>query len=485
MSDVLFTPPEPEGRIHSIEPRLGSHRTVVQTASYGEILRLAIPLILSSTGVMIMQTMDGIFLSHYSELAIAAMGPGSLASWLAICLFVGTAGYTSALIAQYVGANKHERVGAIVWQGLYLSLFFGALVMLLSVFSTDIFRWVGHPPELVEQESQFFRVTCWGAPIFMINSALSGFFSGRGNNTPLMFIQLSGLAVNGILSYSLVFGKFGFPEWGVTGAATATVSAQVFVAVLLFLLFIFNKDSERFGTRRSFRLDMPLLRKLMKFGLPAGFRMWVEILAWTAFVIYIGRIGTAEVAATSLSFRLNGLAFFPVLGFGQAISILVGQAQGQGRSDLAQRGTWRGMVLVLGYMTFASIGFWFFPIPLCNLFMTGEVAHAGSIDPHKIQLLIVDILKFVAIYSTLDGINLTIVSALQGAGDTSWTLIVSAILHIGFLFLLAILDYFKMGLYVEWTAATIFIMSQAVIWVWRFQQGKWKSIQVVEHGPEE
>src|SRR5689334_14225613 len=87
--------------------------------SYREILTLTGPLILSSTGLMLMHFVDAVFLARHSEQAIAIAGPSSMAAYMLLGFFIGVAGYTSTFVAQYVGAGRPERASAAVWQGMY------------------------------------------------------------------------------------------------------------------------------------------------------------------------------------------------------------------------------------------------------------------------------------------------------------------------------------------------------------------------------
>jgi MATE family multidrug resistance protein len=109
--------------------------------------------------------------------------------------------------------------------------------------------------------------------------------------------------------------------------------------------------------------------RLLRFGLPNGFRFALELLAWTAFLSYIGRLGTPELAASNLAFRINTIAFFPALGLSIAVATLVGHAQGAGRPDLAEKSTYRGMVLTELWMVLSAAIFVLFARQLFGVFL--------------------------------------------------------------------------------------------------------------------
>jgi multidrug resistance protein, MATE family len=453
------------------------------SASYWGIIKLATPLILSMSGVMLMQFIDAIFLSWYSADAIAAVVPAGMAAMLLSSAFSGTAGYTSTFVAQYVGARRPEQVAAVVWQGIYFSIGSGIVLALFAFSANPIFSWVGHADAIRIMEVRFFSISCWGAFFFVAASALTGFFSGRGETRVVMIVNVVGLFVNAILDYTLIFGKFGFPRLGITGAALATVGAQALVALIFGILFLRRHNRAEWRTWRERAFNAVLLKRLVFFGFPGGIRFTVEITAWTVFVFFIGRIGPIDLAATNIAWRINGIAFFPVIGLAQAVAILVGNAQGAGRPDISFKATMRGTLISQGWMVIMATIFIVFPQQLFGIFVTADAVPQESLlqFAHIGEVL----LRFVALYCLLDACNYVFVNALVAAGDTRWTLWASVILNVVFVAALLAADVWARTLMTEWTIATVFVMLQALIWFARFLQGKWKTLQVIEPAVEE
>jgi len=451
--------------------------------TYGEVLKLALPLMLSQTGFMLMHAVDAYFLSKYSRAAIAASVPAGMTGFTVMGLFIGAAGYVSTFVAQYYGAGRTERVGAAVWQGIYFSLLTGALCACSGFLADPLFAFFGHTPEVRELESAYFKVMCWSAPAAIVASALSGFFSGLGATRVLMFAQLAGFVVNGVLSYLLIFGKCGCPELGAVGAAAAAGIAQATICVLLFARFLTRTHREKFGTWSGRAFNGELFVRLLRFGFPSGLRLVVEIAGWTVFLLFVGRVGEAELAATNIAWRLNGFAFFPILGLSTAISTLVGQAQGQGDSERARQCVMRGLVLAETWMLLGAALFVGFARPLYGLFQTEAPAEAeqfGQIVEFGAMLML-----FVGVYCISDGLNYVFLGALQGAGDTRWTFAATLVITAIFFGGLWLVDYFQGGLYGLWAVATAFIVLQAGVWWLRFHGGKWKTMRVIEPEPTE
>ncbi len=440
-----------------------------------EILKLAVPLILSMIGLVLMQFVDALFLAWYSKEALAAVVPAGMASSLIISPFQGTAMFTSTLVAHYVGAKRQGRAFAATWQGIYFSAVSGFIVFLIGFAAEPLFNWVAHSEHIRLLEQRYFAILCWFSFTTICGSALSGFFSGRGYTATLAIVQLTGLAVNTILDYCLIFGYWGFPELGIDGAAYATVIAQGWVALILFILFIRSRQTSGHPWNdRGFELK--LFQRLLHFGIPNGLRFAFEMLAWTLFIFFIGRIGDNELAASNIVFRINGFAFFPIIGLGQAVGVLVGQAQGAGNINKTVKLTYTGFYLAEIWMIVIAAILVLFPFNILNLF-NGN----GVVDTYQsITALGVVLLRFVAVYSLLDACNIIFVSSLQSAGDTRWTMIFSIVSNCSFLGVLMVADYLKVSIWFQWTTATIFVMVAAITWLIRFRLGRWKNIRVIE-----
>ena len=188
--------------------------------------------------------MDRMFLSWYSPDALAAAMPTSILSFTLISLFMGTSMYTSTFVAQYIGANRPERVGPAVWQGIYFSIVGGVIVALFSIFADPIFKLIGHESNIQELESEYWVYLTISGIFPIATGAMAGFFNGRGKTYPVMWASFVATAVNIILNYCLIFGNFGLPEMGIGGAGLATaISTMVNLIILTSLVFNKKNDS--------------------------------------------------------------------------------------------------------------------------------------------------------------------------------------------------------------------------------------------------
>lgn len=149
---------------------------------YRSVLSIAVPLILSTGAWSILHFVDRMFLTWYSPEAIAAAMPAGMLNFTIMSLFLGTAGYVTTFVAQYHGSGQHQRIGPVLWQGIYIAVAGGILHLLLIPLAGPIFRFVGHEPLVQEYEIIYFQVLCLGATPAIASSAISGFFYRKGQS---------------------------------------------------------------------------------------------------------------------------------------------------------------------------------------------------------------------------------------------------------------------------------------------------------------
>jgi MATE family multidrug resistance protein len=447
-----------------------------------ELLRLALPLILSNSFWTLQIFIDRMLLNQYSIKASAAAMPAILLFWTPMALLQFTANYATTFVAQYYGAGRPQRIGPAVWQVLYFSLAAGLAFLGLLPLTESLVALGGHSTEVQELEATYFRCLCFVTLPTLVVASVNSFFAGRGDSWTVLLVNAVGLVVNGLLDYVWIFGRWGFPEWGIAGAGWATVvSAYASAAVALTLLFR-RRFRDEYHTLSGWRFERELFGRLMRFGLPNGLQWMLDGLAFTAFVFLIGWWGDAELAAANITFSINMVAVLPMLGIGQAVEILVGQRLGQDRPDLAERSTWTGFKLAWLYMSVIAVLYAL--VPEVFLYFFEPTNESALKDWPAVQRLVPVLLRFVAVYSLFDSMNMTFSFALRGAGDTRFVTAVALALA----WPIMVLPtwgawYFQWGLYWAWGFASAYVIALGFTFLLRFRAGKWKSMRVIEAAP--
>ncbi|MFM7150482.1 MAG: MATE family efflux transporter [Gemmataceae bacterium] len=316
-------------------------------ASTREMWRLAWPFILSNSCWTLQIVLDRILLSRSSTEAVGAGISAVMMFWSALSLFQWTTMYATTFVAQYTGAGQPHRVGAIIGQALWFAVLAGLGFLFLIPLANLLVGFAGHSPQLQRLEAVYFRCLCFSALPFLVTAATSSFFAGRGESFMVLIINVAGLLVNGFWAVVLIFGYLGFPAMGIAGAGWATVFGTATSAIVSLILMFRPVYIKEFGILSGLAWNRKLFGRLMHFGLPQGVGTCLESLAFSAFLIFVGRLGESDLAATSIACTLNLVAFLPMMGIGQAVEVLVGQHLGGNRPVAAERAAWTGSLISL------------------------------------------------------------------------------------------------------------------------------------------
>ncbi|MEW6572488.1 MAG: MATE family efflux transporter [Bacillota bacterium] len=444
---------------------------------YREFLTMAVPLILATGMWSVQHFVDRMFLTWYSPAAVAASMPAGMLSFTIVCIFLGTVSYVDTFVAQYYGAGRNKMIGPTVWQGVYISAVGGLILLAIAPFSRQIFELIGHDTAVIENEVIYFKILCMGSFPVLASTALAGFYAGRGKTWTIMWVNMAATAVNVVLDYCLIFGKWGFPEWGMKGAAVATVLAGCFTFLLFFSLVSVKAYNREYCTRKR-QVDWPVLARMVRFGLPNGVHFFLDIAGFTAFILIMGFLGTTNLAATNIAFNINTIAFMPMLGCGIAVSVLVGQYLGRDRPEIAERSAYSGFHITFLYMGLISLLY----VSVPHVFILPFEANADSESFDQIKGLVVVLLRFVGVYSLFDTMNIIFASAVKGAGDTHYVMWLNVIVSA---FVLVLPSYVTIillgnGIYAGWLMASVYITVLGLAFLARFLRGKWKSMRVIE-----
>ena len=468
-----------------------------------ELLKLALPLVVSQSFMTVQVFVDTILLSWHDPKEMAASFPAVMWYWLLFGFLSVTAGYTSTFVAQYTGAGRPNRVGPAVWQGIHFAVIAGLIFLVVYPLAPTLIALAGHSEDVQPLEITYLQCLSFAALPMLVMSAINGFFSGRGQTWTVFAIEAVGTGANILLAMVLIFGENGVPKlgipgvpgvpaMGIAGAGWATVAGSAVSAVVAMAIFLRRKFRVEFNTLYGWHLERELFGRLMKYGGPAGMQIFLDVLVFHLFTLYVGRLGEAQLGATTLTVRFNMIAFLPMMGMGQAVSILVGQRLGGDRPDLAEKSVYTGARWTFGYMCVVASAYLLFPQVLVSAF-------AGDKDPEAFEAMaaiVPTLLVCVAIYSLADSINVTFAFALRGAGDTrfvtaltfalAWPLMVlPTVIVVSYRNELRAM-FPSMGdpVYWAWGFATLHIMAMCVCFWFRFRSGKWKTMRVIEPTPQ-
>jgi len=444
--------------------------------TFKELIKVAYPLMLTSSTFIIMSFIDRLFLSWHSQEEIAACTTAGLVSFTIVAFFVGVATYVETFVAQYYGAKRYNEIGKILWQGFYFAIVAGVLSVLLIPLTREIFTLSDHSALIQIHEKNYFTILQLGLLVSIVGDVAMGFFAGRGKSKIIFYVIGSSVILNGILDYLLIFGKFGFPELGIVGAGIATVMAISFRTIVFIIMLLRKKYREKYAILKDKSFDLTLFKRLIKFGAPFGLQFFLDHVAFTIFFLLIGRIGDVELAVSNIAITINMVAYIPIGGLHWAVVILVGQYVGKSDFDTASRITKSAFILTFIYIGLVSLSFVAIPDIYLNLF-----EYQSNQDFSVVLLLGRKILILLAIYSIVDAAFIIFIGALKGAGDTKFTMYVSVLCSwILFIPLVYIsVEMLHLDVIWCWIIASIWVIVMGIIVTLRYLSGKWKEFDVI------
>ncbi|MCH5372800.1 MAG: MATE family efflux transporter, partial [Planctomycetes bacterium] len=388
-----------------------------------QLLRLAIPMVVSQGTFAVMIFTDRYFMSQIDPVNMAAALGGGVASFFSFCFFVGLFSYGNALSAQYLGAGEPEKCPKVVTQGIVMTLMSAPILTLITFLVAGIFASMGHDPRQVELERTYYLILMAGVLVTLAKVCMSSYFAGIGRTYVVMICDVFGLVVNVPLCYAMAFGKFGFPALGIVGAGVSTVIATI-LAFLLFVAFYFRREHrEAFRVPDSFRIDLKILRRYWRLGFPSGLEMFLNVAAFNLFLLMFQSYGVSEGASAAIVFNWDVLSFIPMIGLHVAVISLIGRFVGARDMARTNEVIAAAFTLALSYSALLAIVYSTLRFPLVEVFAP------PSGDFTAIRELAAFMMVGLSCYVMADAIILVSGGILRGAGDTRWLMVASVSLH--------------------------------------------------------
>ena len=326
---------------------MNQKKTLMTEGPIGPILlRFALPLFFGNLFQQLYNAVDSLVVGNFcGDAALAAVSSSGSLCHLLIGFFQGVFMGASVIISRRYGARDEEGAEKAAHVTIFFSLCAGVFLSVLGVlFTPTILTWMGTPENVMPNSVAYFRVWCGGMLGLVLYNTTNGIFQALGDSRhPLYFLMISaGTNVVLDLLFVAVF------DWGVAGAALATVIGQALSAVLG-LLYLMGR---RFVIRirlKAIRPDKALLGEILHLGLPSGFQNSAIAIANLVVQSNINAFGDVAMAGSGSYFKIEGFAFLPITCLTMAMTTFVGQNIGARQYDRVKRGAklGAGMIMVL------------------------------------------------------------------------------------------------------------------------------------------
>lgn len=372
-----------------------------------DLLRLALPVIVSRAGMVVMGTVDAVIVGHYSAVDLARYGLGHMPSNTLIGTCMGLLMGTVALTAHALGAREDKRCGEVFRSAVPYALLIGIACAVLCQFGETLFRLTGQPPELREGGARVLGILGLGFPGMALSLSAGAFLEGLKRPLPGLVIMCLGNLINALLCWMLVWGVAGLPELGAEGSAWATTAVRTVMGVVTLAYVWWMPDRQRWGVRSGFGGWWRRGADLRHFGYATGASFTIESLAFSALGLMAGVLSPMAMASYTVVLNLLSVPFMSAAGIATATAVRVGVGYGQrSPSEMAVAG-WMG----LGFATLILA-----PVSVLYMLMPELVARLYSTDAALLAVVgpMVALGGWILI---VDGAQVVMSNALRGRND--------------------------------------------------------------------
>lgn len=381
------------------------------THHLGRTARLALPVMLSRAGLVLMLTVDTAIVGHlaFAERQLAALGgaliPIAILQTAAVGLLIGVIVRT----AQLEGAGRAQECGEVWRLGLILALLLGGIYAVLFANGPMILDLLGQPPEVAEDGGAVLRILGWSMPGILAFVACAHFLEGINRPTPPMLLMLAGNILNAVLAYGLGTGAFGLPELGVVGVATATTIVRWVLGIGAVLLVLLIVDRRRYRIALRHVEGWGGLIALLRLGLPLAAAIGLESACFMMIVNMSGWLGPVSLATMHATINYTSFVYMLTIGLATAAAVRVGNAVGGGDWRNAQRAGWIAVALAGALMLVVGV--------LTALFAESAAGILTN-DPDVLAVLVPILAGVVSLLVVVDSIQGVLMGALRGCADT-------------------------------------------------------------------
>jgi MATE family multidrug resistance protein len=442
-----------------------------------EMISIALPMVVSQSCDTVMIFTDRLFLAHLGPTLMNAVMGGGLTAFMMGSFFWGLIGYTTALVAQNLGAGRKDGCARVTAQALIVAGLAYPLILLARPLAHMLFVRMGVAPVQLEPQLIYFDILLYGSILGLLRGCFAGFFSGLGRTRMVMIASLTSMLVNVAAGWALIFGKLGCPALGVRGAAYGALLGGTSGLLVLVGAYFAPSIRREFDVLRAMRFDAGVFKSLLRYGSPTGAEMFLNIFAFNLMVMTFHSMGPVAATAATIVFNWDMVSFVPLIGLEIGVTSLVGRFMGARDPDGAHRSAMSGLKLGLMYSAIVLVFFLGAPRLLIEVFRPN-----GPQDVFvQAEPLALTMIRLASIYVLVEALVVVLIGALRGAGDTLWSMTASVSLHWGMTAtLFVMLHILHLPPQAGWATMVGTFLVFSFLVLRRYRGGKWRTLRVID-----
>ncbi len=416
-------------------------------------LKLAYPVVLGMLGHTLVGLIDDIMVGKISTTALAAVSLGNSFLFIAMSLGIGFSTAITPLIAEADGAKDIKKGRSVFKHGLFLCTFLGLFLFVLMLAIKPLMHHMKQPVEVVAMAVPYLEIVAFSMIPMIMFQAFKQFSDGLSETKYAMWATLLANAINIILNYLLIYGKFGFPKMGITGAAIGTLISRVAMLIFIWVLLQSKAKFKPYMSQLKFKnIKATMLKKILSLGVPSSLQMFFEVAIFVAGVWLSGVLGSNTQAANQIALKLSSMTFMVGMGLSVAATIRVGNQKGLQNFKELRRVAFSVFLLTL----FIEIIFAGVFVAMHNVFPDLFVNYNNIADlsnTMEVVKIASTLLLIAAVFQISDGIQVVVLGALRGLQDVK---IPTILIFISYWMVGFPISYY-LGLYTDYKSAGVWL----------------------------
>lgn len=409
-------------------------------AQYKKTFLLAYPVVISQVGHITVSLADSIMVGRIGTIPLAACAFASSLFTLFLVSGIGISYGLTPLVAQENGRKNYSACAALLEQGLFINMAAGIILFTIIFFISPLLTALGQAPEVLKEALPFFNIIGFSLVPLMIFMSFKQFAEGLGFTRQAMYISIAANVLNVGLSYLLIYGNWGFPRMGLTGAGWANFIARLFMAVLMCWYVLKASPFKKYLKSLHLRnINFPMMRNILKIGLPTALQYVFEISAFSGAAVMVGWIGAQKLAAHQIAMSLAAITYMASSGISSAATVRVGNAYGESNFKQMRLAGFSSYYIVIFFMALSG----------CLFILLNHILPQFYVNDPGVISLASSLLIIAAFFQISDGVQVVGLGALRGMGDVKIPAIITLFAYWIFALPLGYFFGFRLGLGVE------------------------------------
>lgn len=361
-------------------------------------------------GQSLVQMVDTIMVGRFGTTELAAVAFAGSVSYNALVVGMGIAMALTPLTGQSYARGEHKISSILLQNSISLNTIISLVITAILLLLMPFLKYFGQPKEVIDICYPYYFIIALSFIPQLIFLSFKQFMEGVGNTKPSMVITISTNLLNIVLNYLLIFGKFGFPQMGVTGAALATLISRILMPIAFILYLYFKANYKRYLSFFAFsNLSKFYHVKLLRLGIPIAGQMFLEFFSLLGVTIMMGWVSTQALAAYQIVITIVGTTFLIAAGISSSTTILISQAFGV--NNMKELNNQFKAGFQLSFLTMSCMAF--------ILIVFGRyIAMIFSSDEEVIEIAR-GFFIVAGVFQIIDGSQVSVLGALRGINDVA------------------------------------------------------------------